>query len=294
MRIFVARRALDRHLHKLGRPLSIPHHQLRQILRKRRQLVPKRGIRLSIRLLVNLRRRNGAGAIRQRDNRIIGRHIAVHADRVEAPVHGVGERRLETPRRDGRIRHDAREKRRMQQPAMRAGKPRRRRPPRGPHTRVDHPSPLVHPREPVRLPPHAKRPRPQFGKRIRRHKRPRDVFPCGKGGREGGRGGFERGQGGEDGGDGDVLANDARGHDERLARAWVASFDGAEELVRRFRHLPCIFQPPSPRHGVCTPAIDHDRPGPPASRLQNLLRNEHRRRFEGVARKARRCGGGAR
>ena len=196
---------------------------------------------------------------------------------------------------------------------MRARKSRRGGPARGAHIRVDHTRALVHPREPVRPPADGERPRAQLGERVRRHERVRGVLPRGEARRERGPRGGERAEGGEDRGDGDVLADHARGHDERFARALVLSRslfsllslaragrvlggrpNRAEERIRRPRHLPRAIQPLRPRHGVRAPAVDHHRARPAAVLPQHLLRDEDRRRFERVAGEARRCGGGAR
>ncbi len=86
--------------------------------------------------------------------------------------------------------------------------------------------------------------------------------------------------GGDDLGNGKVLANDTGGQDKRaVLEVWV----GGEERVGFLDHRPCILQPLLPGHSVGAATVDDDSPRPATIFVEDLLRNDDWRSFEGVS-----------
>ena len=275
---------LDRNRDKLGRAFAIPHDELRKLLHELRQAIPESHKRRRVVPLVDLALCTAIttillrGAVREQHDRVVRRHVPVDADRVERALHGVIERRLQRHRRDGCVRRDAPEQRRV------------RRPHRPSHVRMDHPRALVDACDAARAPiAERQRARAELRERVRRHERARGRFPRGETGRERLRERAARLERGEDLGNGERLADDARGHDERFRRGWRGG--GREEGVGGAGHRPCGGETLLARDGICTAAVDDEAACAPRGLLEDVFGDHDGGGLEGVAGETR-CGRG--
>ena len=165
---------LDRDRDKFSCALAVAHDELRELLHELGQAIAEVHERARIARLVDLpgRCRVRACAVREEHDGVVGGHVPVDADRVERALHGVVQRRLQRRGRDGRIRRDAPEERRVRQSLGRLGCG------GADHVGVYHARALVDARDAVR-PSIAERDRAraQLRERVGRHEGPRGRVP---------------------------------------------------------------------------------------------------------------------